>query len=173
MTSHAREGAHISGSLGAQDGGGTVRIEAHLAADVAEVWSALTDPVRLARWYGEIDGDLRAGGEYRARLHASGWEGTGRVSVCEPTARLVIAARSLEEPTDHVTEIALTRDGDRTVVVVGQQGLPIQLLAAYAAGLQVHVEDLAAHLTGDARCDARSRWSELHPAYARLAADLA
>jgi hypothetical protein len=32
------------------------------------VWSALTDPPRLARWYGEVEGDLRAGGEFGIRV---------------------------------------------------------------------------------------------------------
>ena len=45
-----------------------------------------------------------------------------------------------------------------------------QLAAAYAAGIQVHVEDLAAHLAGRERCDADARWSELLPAYQDLAA---
>jgi hypothetical protein len=43
-------------------------------------------------------------------------------------------------------------------------------LAAYGAGMQVHVEDLAAHLAGRERCDAQARWAELLPAYQDLAA---
>jgi DNA-binding transcriptional ArsR family regulator len=44
--------------------------------DIEDLWSALTEPPRLARWIGEIEGDLRHGGEFRARF-TSGWEGTG------------------------------------------------------------------------------------------------
>ena len=55
-----------------------------LDTDIGDVWSALTDPSRLARWYGEVEGDLRLGGQFRARLFASGWEGTGRVDAFEP-----------------------------------------------------------------------------------------
>jgi uncharacterized protein YndB with AHSA1/START domain len=172
MTGTAREGARILGSLGSEGGRGTVRVEAHIDADVDSVWSALTDPARLAHWYGAVDGDLRPSGTYRARLLASGWEGTGRVEACEPPTRLVSAARSQEEPNEHVTEVTLTAKGDRTVLAVEQQGLPLPLLAAYGAGLQVHVEDLAAHLAGRERCDADARWHELHPGYARLAAEL-
>jgi len=32
--------------------------------DIEDVWSALTDPRRLARWIGEVEGDLRLGGEF-------------------------------------------------------------------------------------------------------------
>jgi hypothetical protein len=44
--------------------------------------------------------------------------------------------------------------------------------SAYGAGIQVHVEDLAAHLAGRERCDADARWDELQPAYEDLAANV-
>ena len=50
--------------------------------------------------------------------------------------------------------------------------MPLDLLAAYGAGIQIHVEDLAAHLAGRERCDAEARWDELIPAYQDLAADI-
>ena len=50
--------------------------------------------------------------------------------------------------------------------------MPLDLLAAYGAGIQVHVEDLAAHLAGRERCDAEARWGESSPAYEDLAANV-
>jgi hypothetical protein len=50
--------------------------------------------------------------------------------------------------------------------------MPLDLLWAYGAGIQVHVEDLAAHVAGRERCDAKARWDELAPAYRDLAADV-
>ena len=38
------------------------------------------------------------GGEFRARFFASGWEGTGRVEVCEPPRRLQMLTSSPDEP---------------------------------------------------------------------------
>jgi len=38
--------------------------------------------------------------------------------------------------------------------------------------VQVHVEDLAAHLAGRERCDAEARWSELSLSTQDLAADV-
>jgi hypothetical protein len=49
--------------------------------------------------------------------------------------------------------------------------MPLDHLAAYGAGIQVHVEDLAAHIAGRERCDAEARWNELLPAYQDLAAN--
>src|SRR6476620_8598901 len=84
MTSNVRGGGRILGSLGSAEGKGIVRMEDRLDTDIDDVWSALTDPSRLARWYGEVEGDLRLGGEYRAHLFSSGWEGTGRIEGYDP-----------------------------------------------------------------------------------------
>ena len=158
------------GTLASADGSGVVRMEERLDADVDEVWSALTEPERLARWYGEVEGELRAGGTFRAHLHASGWEGTSRIEECEPPRRFVVVGKDPDEPNEHSTEVTVTRAGDQTVLVVEQHGLPLELLWAYGAGLQIHVEDLAAHIAGRGRVDARTRFDELMPAYKDLAA---
>src|ERR1700760_529181 len=78
MTSNAAAGNRIVGTLRTGDGRGVVRMEDRFDTDIGDLWSALTDPGRLARWLGECEGDLRLGGEFRARFFASGWEGTGR-----------------------------------------------------------------------------------------------
>ena len=80
----------ILGSLREADGKGIVRIEDRLDTGVDDVWLALTDPRRLARWIGEVEGDLRPGGEYSFRFFASGAEGIGRVEACEPPSRLLV-----------------------------------------------------------------------------------
>ena len=51
--------ARILGSLRSADGKGIVRIEDRYDTDIDDLWSALTDPGRLARWYGQVEGDLR------------------------------------------------------------------------------------------------------------------
>jgi uncharacterized protein YndB with AHSA1/START domain len=100
MTSNAR----ILGSLRSADGKGLVHLQDCFDTDISDLWSALTDPRRLARWYGEIEGDLRPGGQYRARVHASGWQGTGRIEVCEPPRRLVVTDKDPHEPDEEITE---------------------------------------------------------------------
>jgi uncharacterized protein YndB with AHSA1/START domain len=164
----------ILGSLRSADGKGVVRIEDRFDTPVDDLWSALTDPGRLARWLGEVEGDLRLGGEFRARFFASGWEGTGRVEVCDPPRRLLVATKDADEPDGpygHAIEVTLTADGDRTILVWEERGMPADLLAAYGAGVQIHVEDLAACLAGRERVDAKARWEELFPAYRDVAVD--
>jgi len=53
----------ILGSLRSADGKGIVRIEDRFDTKIDDLWSALTDPRRLARWIGEVKGGLRPGGE--------------------------------------------------------------------------------------------------------------
>jgi uncharacterized protein YndB with AHSA1/START domain len=170
MTTNAPGGSRILGSLGSADGKAVVRIEDRFYTDVDDVWSALTDPSRLARWYGEVKGDLRPCGEYHARLFSSGWEGTGRVEACEPPQRLLVRTKDADESDENVIEVTLTADGDHSVVVWEERGMPMEQLSAYGAGVQIHVEDLVDHLAGrERRDDAKARWDELYPAYQDLA----
>jgi uncharacterized protein YndB with AHSA1/START domain len=171
MTSSGHPGQRIIGTLATADGKGVVRMEDRFDTGVDDLWSALTDPGRLARWLGEIDGDLRLGGEYRFRFFASGSEGTGRIEACEPPRHLLLS-HGLGQPSVNVIEVTLTADGDQTLLVAEERGMPVHLLAAYGAGVQVHVEDLAAHIAGRERCDADARWDELQPPYDKLAANV-
>jgi uncharacterized protein YndB with AHSA1/START domain len=147
-------------------------MEDRFDTDIDDLWSALTDPGRLARWLGEFEGDLRLDGNFRARFFASGWEGTGRVEACEPPRHLLVMTKGDGQADEHAIEATLTADGDDTVLILEERGMPVNLLAAYGAGIQVHIEDLAAHIAGRERCDAEARWQELQPAYEALASKL-
>jgi uncharacterized protein YndB with AHSA1/START domain len=171
MTSDAGAGTRILGSLRSAHGKGIVRMQDRFDTDIDDLWSALTDPRRLARWMGEVEGDLRLGGEFRARFFASGWEGTGRVEACEPPERLLVVTKHDRQTDEQVIEATLAADGDQTILVWEERGMPLNLLAEYGAGIQVHVEDLAAYLAGRERCDAEARWNELLPAYQDLPTD--
>jgi uncharacterized protein YndB with AHSA1/START domain len=169
MTSNASPGARILGSLRSVDGTGVVRMQDRFDTDIDDLWSALTDPGRLARWLGEVEGDLRLGGEFRARFF-DGWDGTGSVEVCEPPRRLLLLTTQPGQAHEHFIEVTLAVDGDQTILVWEERGMPLDHLAPYGAGIQVHVEDLAAYLAGRERCDIEARWNELLPAYQDLAA---
>lgn len=172
MTSDHAGAGSITVSLDSVDGMGVVRIEDRLNARIDEVWSALTDPSRLASWYGEIRGELRVGGAFTARLFASGWEGTGRVDACEPPRRLVTVSSDPDMPFDDTKEVSLTPDGNQTSLVVEQRGIPLKLLWAYGAGLQIHFEDLVGHIAGRERADSQPRFEALIPRYQSLAAGI-
>jgi len=135
--------------------------------------SAVTDPRRLAAWWGRVDGDLRVGGEFRAHIADAG-DFTGRVEVCDAPRRLRVTMRDSDpkpgQPEQMVTEVQLTPNDDHTVLTVEERGMPVALLAAYGAGIQIHVEHLADHVARSDLRDAEARWGRLLPAYGALAA---
>jgi uncharacterized protein YndB with AHSA1/START domain len=171
------EDHRILGSVRADGGKGVVRMEDRFDSSIDDVWAALTDPVRLGRWLGEFEGELRLGGEYRALYFASGATPQGRIDAYEAPRHLLALTKDADDPDaaydeDQAFEVTLTADGDGTRIVWEERGMPVELLWAYGAGIQVHVEDLASYLAGGERCEAAVRFEELAPAYRELAASV-
>lgn len=180
-TDTAGRRTRILGSLRAADGTGGVRIEDRYDTDIEDLWSALTDPRRLARWYGQVEGDLRLGGQFTVYLEAAGLQAVGRVEVCDPPRRLQVVTRETDEswqrgggvpPFDQTVGATLTADGGQTVLVIETGGMPLDKVASYGAGWQIHAENLAAFLAGREPDDTGARWGELVPAYQGLAAGI-
>jgi len=178
MTRNAGAGTRILGSLGSARGKGVVRIEDHYETDIDDLWSAVTDPIRLARWFGQVEGDLHPGGEFRLSVE---WDGNGRVEACEPPRRLRVTWRESDEsfrkgrgvpPFDATIEATLTPEGNQTSLVVEVAGMPLDKIAFYGAGWQIHAENLAVHIAGHERGDTEARWDDLVPAYQALAASI-
>lgn len=96
------------------------------------VWRALTEADLFARWFGaevplEIhEWDLREGGNWRGTMTYEGNEipWVGEFVVVEPPERLVIAISDEGEvrDTDDLMQMTLRDDGDRTELVLVQNG---------------------------------------------------
>lgn len=178
MTSSSNHGARLLGSLRSADGKGVVRIAERYDTGIADLWSAITDPRRLAQWNGEYEGEFRVGGEYRIHIESDGWHGVGHVERCEPPRRLVVTSRESQEsfeqgqgaaPFDEHIDVTLQPDGKGTVLVAQISGLPLDKIAFYGAGWQIHAENLAGYIAGTGRVDGEARWDVLVPAYQALA----
>ena len=161
----------VLGSLHSIDGEGVVRMEDRFDTGIDDLWGALTDPDRLARWYGEVEGELSQGGEFTVRIALAG-ERAGRVEACEPPQHLLLEMRDPEarpgQPERTVIEARLISEGSQTRLVWETRGLPVDLLPAYGAGIQIHVEHLADYISGrEFRLD-DTRWDELFAAYESL-----
>jgi uncharacterized protein YndB with AHSA1/START domain len=163
MTDIRSGSTRLIGALRAEGEKGAVRVEDVYDTDAADLWRALTLPERLERWIATVRGELAPGGEFHIRF-TSGWEGPGRVVVCEAPRRLeVVTGQGAEEET--VIEAVLTPEGGGTRLVIEERGLPRAELSDHGAGWQAHAEDLAAYLAGGERSDWQARWNELRPAY--------
>jgi uncharacterized protein YndB with AHSA1/START domain len=150
------------------DDRGGVRVEDVYATTIEDLWAACTEPDRLARWIADVSGDLEVGGGFTARF-TSGWEGSGRVDVCDRPHRLLITTWE-DEAQDQESTIEATLDSvdGGTRLVVEERGMPVDQLAAYGAGWQVHAEDLAAHVAGRERDADDARWVDMVPAYQEM-----
>ncbi|MGA9750043.1 MAG: SRPBCC family protein [Nocardioides sp.] len=158
----------IIGTLRALDEAhGAVRVEDVYATDIDDLWEACTEPARLSRWIADVTGNLQVGGTFAARF-TSGWEGTGRVDVCEPPRRLLVTTQEEGESPEQVIEVTLTAEGERTRLAIEERGLPIDQVAAYGAGWQIHADDLTTYLAEGQRGDSKERWDALIGAYRRL-----
>ncbi len=113
------------------------------AAD--DVWDAVTDPERLARWFAPVSGDLRPGGSFQVEGNAG-----GEILACEPPRLLRV---SWGAPESQVT-VRLTADGEATTLEL-EHTVPVAFAGSGAGALfvgpgwDVAVLGLALHLGGD------------------------
>jgi uncharacterized protein YndB with AHSA1/START domain len=159
----------VEGTLHSTGEAGVVRLTARYEAAVENVWEALTEPQRLAGWFGTVSGELRGGGEFAAFVYASEWDGRGRIDECDTRKRLVVTMWE-EEGKEHTAEAELDGVGDHTTLQLQVSGVPLEFVWAYGAGWQEHLEDLGSHLAGHSRTPSSSdsRFDEFAASYREM-----
>ncbi len=137
---------------------------------IEDVWSALTEPERLARWIGVYDGERAVGGRGTfAMTHEEGESGSEPMTIveCDPPRRLVI--EWVQQDTDAWrVDLDLWREGDRTV---------LRFVQFYGAGADVtdfvlgwhwYLNRFGAEVAGTpAPADWDTFLAEVGPAYGR------
>jgi uncharacterized protein YndB with AHSA1/START domain len=157
----------ILGNLREENGAGVVHVEDVYDTNIEDLWSAISEPARLARWVVTVDGDLRVGGEFSATF-TSGWEGVGRVDVCDAPHHLRVTTWS-EDDAPGVIEATLVEEGAGTRLVIEESGLPLDVYFFHGSGWQTHIEDLASYLAGRETSNWGARARELSPVYREMA----
>ncbi|GAB2683465.1 SRPBCC family protein [Thalassiella azotivora] len=159
------DGTDLPGALRLDRDGHAVRFERRYATTAEDLWSALTEPDRLARWLAPVTGELAAGGRYRVDF-GGGDEATGVVQECRPPHLLVVSWDFPGEPTSRVVvELAAAAAGAGTVLVLDHSRLPADQAVGYGAGWHAYLDGLGDHLTGAAAGDWDARFTALLPAY--------
>jgi uncharacterized protein YndB with AHSA1/START domain len=153
----------LLGEVRVVQGVSVVHVEDVYDTDIDDLWAALTEPPRLRRWIAKVDGDLRLGGLFTASF-TSGWEGPGRVEVCDAPHRLLLTMEPGTPDETHI-EAALTVEAAGTRLVIEERGLPVDEAPDHGAGWQAHLEDLRAVLEDREPAPWHDRWTALKPAY--------
>jgi uncharacterized protein YndB with AHSA1/START domain len=93
-------------ALALRDGRVAAVLHQRQAAPIERVWRAFTERAELARWFGDVQGELRVGGTLRAHVGAP-HPVTVRVLRCEPPERLCVSWWYEGSPADAVDEVDL------------------------------------------------------------------
>lgn len=98
-------------AMGQRDGEDVriIRLTRRYETEIDDLWSALTDPERLPRWFLPVTGDLRPGGRFQIEGHAS-----GEVVSCEAPTSFELTWEG--GPNLSWLEVRLEPDGDGTVL---------------------------------------------------------
>ena len=104
-----------------------VTAERRYPTEVADVWSALTDPERVRRWFLPLSGNLTEGGQFQLEGHAG-----GDILTCQPPDYLSVTFGS----PDSVVEVRLTAAGDGTLLSL-EHRVPLTLAGSGAGALYV------------------------------------
>jgi uncharacterized protein YndB with AHSA1/START domain len=95
-------------------------------AAVEDVWDALTEPVRLKRWFLPISGDLKVGGQFQLEGNAG-----GEILRCEPPRLLKV---TFGGPASLV-ELRLTSSGDDATELELEHTVPLEIAGSGAGAL--------------------------------------
>ena len=112
------------------DGGENVTVLARRTyrAELEDMWSALTDPQRIARWFMPIGGDLRQGGSFQLEGNAS-----GDILECDRPTRFRVTFGGETS----IVEIRLADLGDGTTAFELEHTVPIEMAQSGAGALFV------------------------------------
>ncbi len=147
----------------APDGGRTMVFERRYDHPIEDVWSALTESDRLARWFGSYDGTGSVGGTVTLTLtadeDAGGEPSTVHIIECDPPRRLVV---DLPETQTRSWRIALTlSERAGTTMLLFEQTVPPDMSTAdVGPGWHWYLDRLGASLAGSPMPD----WDDYYPA---------
>jgi len=114
------------------------------ATDIDDLWQAITDRDRLARWMADYDGELRLGGTWQVASEDDVPWATGTVTACDPPRSFTTTWHATgEDPTELVVSLESVPGGTRLLL----EHTGIQSIF-YGAGWQTYLERLGDDLAG-------------------------
>jgi uncharacterized protein YndB with AHSA1/START domain len=117
---------------------------------IQDVWAALTEPDRTARWFGRYDGERRVGGSGTLTMtHEEGAAGEPmRIVECDPPRRLVVR---WESEMAWRIQLDLAEEEGRTVLLFTQVFPPGTDAGDYVLGWHWYLDQFDAEVGGGPR----------------------
>ena len=106
----------------------SVRLRREYEASVEDVWSALTDPSRIRRWFMPVSGNLQEGGDFQLEGNAG-----GRILRCDPPSML----KATFGGETSIVELRLEASGDGRTVLELHHSVPLEMAGSGAGALYV------------------------------------
>ncbi|MTD13017.1 hypothetical protein GIS00_03530 [Nakamurella sp. YIM 132087] len=164
----------LDGLLQRRDGAPSATFVREYRTTAADLWSAVTDPARIARWFAPVGGDLRAGGDYEIDF-GPGNRTHGTVLACDDGGYRIswlVEGRPLGE-----VEVRIRDAAGGSELAVMHTLLPEDQWIGYAAGWHAHLDSLGAILDpttpeSAGEFDWDSTFSAVLPGYRALAAQV-
>lgn len=149
------------------DGAGqpVVAFDRRYAAAPADLWDAVTDPDRLARWFAPVEGDLVEGGTFTMRFD------DGDIPSCRIVRCDAPRAFSWEWPQDEqssLVEVQILPDGAASRLRLTHTRLTVSGATGYGAGWDIYLRHLGDHLAGREPTGWWDSFAETRQAYAAL-----
>ena len=104
-----------------------VTLRRNYSAPIGDVWDAITDPTRIARWFMPVSGDLRVGGTFQLEGNAG-----GEILACEPPSLV----RLTWGGSTSIVELRLSESDGGTVLQLDHT-VPIEMAQSGAGALWV------------------------------------
>ncbi|SFK40919.1 SRPBCC family protein [Geodermatophilus ruber] len=152
------------------DGTRRLRFRRSWPDPIEDVWAALTEPERLARWIGTYDGDRGPGGTGVFTMTFEDEPVGERMTIleCDPPRRLVLDWAGEEY---WRVELDLSTDGDRTTLLFTQDFRTEHGIPDVATGWHWYLDKLEAEVSGRPQpADWDAFLAEVGPGYGGTAA---
>lgn len=110
-----------SGRVHSGPDGQRLIIERSFPAPIGDVWASLTEPDRVAHWYGSIEGELQPGSTIMVTMSAEDGAPAEPMQIleCEPPTRFLVETAGMGEPWRLELELAES-DGITTMTFTHQ-----------------------------------------------------
>jgi uncharacterized protein YndB with AHSA1/START domain len=136
-----------TGAIEQRDGQHVLVQKREFHAPIEDVWAAVTEPDRLARWIGTWEGDPASGSVHFRMLFEGDHPGeTMTIRVCEPPHRLHMTSQFGDQV--WLLELDLTHAGGVTTLTFSQPGVTAEQVGDVGPGWDYYLDRLVDVETG-------------------------